>query len=342
MANPSTQQRIDFVTLGMFILDDIHPSPTFPSKTPSLSIPGGAGTYSLLGARLLSPSPSNPTVAMIIDAGTDFPSSLLSTIRTWSTSSLIRQRDALTTRGWNGYSGNEVRAFKYLTPKLRLTAGDLTAELLASKSFHLICSPERCITEVNSILSRRANERVDERPLFIWEPVPDLCTAEELSRTLEANKVVDVVSPNHDELAAMFGTEHGSSVRVEMVEEHASNMVEHGIGRDGEGAIVVRCGAVGCFVLSRRVEKWLPAYHTDSSKVVDPTGGGNGFLGGLAVGLVRTGDVVEASRWGSVSASLCIEQVGVPVLENTRSGEGERWNGVDVLARLAEFRTRTS
>ncbi|KJX98829.1 pfkB family carbohydrate kinase (Mak32) like protein [Zymoseptoria brevis] len=340
MADSSTLQRIDFVTLGMFILDDIHSSPS--TKTPSLSIPGGAGTYALLGARLLSPPPSTSTVAMIIDAGKDFPSSPLSTIRTWSTSSLIRQREGLTTRGWNGYSGNEVRAFKYLTPKLRLTAGDLNADLLASKSFHLICSPERCITEVNSILSKRRNKGLDERPVFIWEPVPGLCTAEELSRTLEANKVVDIVSPNHDELAAMFGTEHGSSVRVEMVEEHALKMVEHGIGQDGEGAIVVRCGAVGCFVLSRRVKKWLPAYHMDGSKVVDPTGGGNGFLGGLAVGLVRTGDVVEASRWGSVSASLCIEQVGVPGLEDTGDGKGEKWNGVDVLERLAKFRSRTS
>lgn len=175
--------------------------------------------------------------------------------------------------------------------------------------------------------------------MFVWEPVPDLCSPEELSRSFEALKHVDVVSPNHDELAAMLGFQHGDRVNQQAVEDHAQLFLDQGIGRQGQGAVIVRCGAVGCFVLSRTVRRWLPAFHTDSGKVVDPTGGGNAFLGGLAVGLVRTDfDVVESARWGNVAASFAIEQAGMPQLEHS---ETERWNGTNVLSRLAEYQDRT-
>ena len=92
--------------------------------------------------------------------------------------------------------------------------------------------------------------------------------------------------------------------------------------------------------------KWLPAYHQDSSNVIDPTGGGNGFLGGFAVGLVRNdGDVVEAARWGSVAASYCIEQVGVPTLQtiiSTSMCTDEVWNDDSVYDRLEGYRKRTN
>lgn len=294
-----------------------------------------------MGARLLSPPPASTSIGWILDAGTDFPDSLTSTIATWNTAALVRARPALTTRGWNGYSGNEHRSFRYLTEKKRLTADDLTPELLSAKSFHLICSPERTIDQVDGILDRRREQLGTDRtsPLFIWEPVPDLCTPDELARTYAALKYVDVVSPNHDELAAMVGFQHGDHVNRQAVEDHAQRFLDQGIGRERKGAVIVRCGAVGCFVLSRTARKWLPAYHTESSKVVDPTGGGNAFLGGLTVGLVRTNfDVVEAARWGNVAASLAIEQVGMPQLDPS---DPERWNGTNVMERLAEYQERT-
>jgi hypothetical protein len=46
----------------------------------------------------------------------------------------------------------------------------------------------------------------------------------------------------------------------------------------------------------------------------------------------------EAAMWGSISASFAIEQIGMPVLD--RTGTIEKWNGVDVGDRLAEFKER--
>lgn len=103
------------------------------------------------------------------------------------------------------------------------------------------------------------------------------------------------------------------------------------------------------------IERWLPAYFTEEDarkgRVVDPTGGGNGFLGGMSVALARGKGVVEAAAWGSVAASFMIEQVGVPVLgrevevdvtgaKGEKVGEREVWNGESVEERLEKFRER--
>lgn len=89
--------------------DDIYPAPSAAVQTPFVNIPGGAGTYSALGARVLSPWPQSKSVGWIVDAGHDFPSPLRDMIASWNTGVLIRPRDGLTTKGWNGYGENEHR-----------------------------------------------------------------------------------------------------------------------------------------------------------------------------------------------------------------------------------------
>lgn len=84
---------------------------------------------------------------------------------------------------------------------------------------------------------------------------------------------------------------------------------------------------------------WIPPYHTDSSKVVDPTGGGNAFLGGMAVSFARGQDILTAAKMGSISASFAIEQVGMPTL-GMNENNTETWNGVVVEDRIREFHRR--
>ena len=184
--------------------DEIHYQ---PPKLPVFDILGGGGAYSALGARLLSPPPLSRAVSWIIDAGSDFPPSISSQISTWDTSVLIRtDTSRLTTRGWNGYDENQNRAFKYTTPKLRIDENSLTPDLLFSKSFHMVCSSTRCIDLVNGILrKRKAANPYAEKPLFIWEPVPDLCTPTELLNCTNALPYIDICSPNHAELAGFMG-----------------------------------------------------------------------------------------------------------------------------------------
>lgn len=112
MATASTSDdddvgEIDFVSLGMFIIDEIH----FKApKPPVYDVLGGAGTYSAIGARLLSPGALTKSVGWIVDTGSDFPTELRDIIASWNTGCLIRETpERLTTRGWNGYGENELR-----------------------------------------------------------------------------------------------------------------------------------------------------------------------------------------------------------------------------------------
>ncbi|RYC57370.1 hypothetical protein CHU98_g8839 [Xylaria longipes] len=449
------QHEIDFVTLGMFIIDDIEYLPPTPLVKDIL---GGAGTYSALGARLLSPPPRSGSVGWIVDKGSDFPPDLETLITSWGTSVLLRETpERLTTRGWNGYDEHQNRAFRYMTPKKRLTAEDLTPELLASRTFHMICSPTRCRELVLDIKDKRADLPAsvfnspeefrdggdDEhgkkesggddtagnhlpRPIFIWEPVPDLCTPDELLNCTNVLPLIDVMSPNHAELAGFMGDDGLDPETGEISTRAIERSCEQLLGSMPlqSFSIVVRAGEKGCYLarnggrkrtnkhksktkgtkgkkpsallhgglshdtdmealfagllqdaegsIAREeievdpgVERWIPAFHSNSyeedgndppqdeegiegptgeekrrrGKVIDPTGGGNTFLGGLAVALARGKNLEEAAAWGSVAASFAIEQVGMPTLGHDDEGR-ETWNGVRVNERFEEFKTR--
>ncbi|KAI9879297.1 MAG: hypothetical protein M1830_008948 [Pleopsidium flavum] len=349
--------EIDFCTLGMFIIDDIEFP---PPKEPVADILGGAGSWSALGARLFSPPPKSESVGWVVDVGLDFPVELRQIIQSWETSCVMRETPhRKTTRGHNIYGENEERAFKYVEEKLRIDHSALPQSHLLARSFHLICNPTRCIDLVTNILAERSKilQRCHSlnhpsRPLFIWEPVPDRCTEDEKNNMYQALKFIDVLSPNYVELSGFYGG--GPSPRGEIDRQFLSSMcidaLLKGFGMQKKGAVVVRAGSEGCFVASHRMEKWFPAYHEPPAdpqagpnrRVVDPTGGGNAFLGGLSIGLVRTGygsglDNLElAAAFASVAASFAIEQVGVPMLTHSPDGS-ELWNGVSVAGRLDEY-----
>ena len=309
-------------------------------------------------------------------------------------------RTRQTTRGWNGYEGtDEKRAFKYLTPKKRLTADDLTPELLQSKCFHLICSPMRCQELVGEIKARRkAVVEADSysKPIFVWEPVPDLCTPDELLNCTNTLPLIDIMSPNHAELSGFMGDDgldpETGMISTSSVERACEQLL--GSMPLQSFTIIVRAGEQGCYLAknggrkrqrsngktSKRrkkdyrrgglqpdtdmeallaglvqdeegqvaqeeiepdpgLERWLPAFHQSPDKVIDPTGGGNSFLGGLGVALARGEGLEDAAIWGSVAASFAIEQVGMPELKVDEDG-AETWNGVDPVARLDEYRNK--
>jgi len=228
-----------------------------------------------------------------------------------------------------------------------------------AKSFHLICNPTRCINLVTNILAERnkilqgcASLDGPPLPLFIWEPVPDRCTEDEKKNMYQALKFVDVLSPNYVELSGFYGGSPGPRGEIDrgFLRSMCADALLKGFGIQRNGAVVIRAGSEGCFVATHRMEEWFPAYHKPpkdpqagpNGRVVDPTGGGNAFLGGLSVGLVRAGcgsgleNLEAAAAFASVAASFAIEQVGMPTL--TRSlDESELWNSVSVAGRLDEY-----
>lgn len=189
------------------------------------------------------------------------------------------------------------------------------------------------------------------RPLFVWEPVPDFCTPEELSNTREAVEHIDVFSPNHDELARLWGVQATDAATGEVdfawVSLASQYFYSFGLQYGKGGAVVVRAGKSGCCITGEGQQRWLPAYHgtrpeiTGAGRVVDPTGAGNAFLGALAVSLGRESSMPVfrqlevAATWGTIAASFAIEQVGVPNLEKSNfDALKETWNGESADSRV--------
>jgi sugar/nucleoside kinase (ribokinase family) len=166
----------------------------------------------------------------------------------------------------------------------------------------------------------------------------DLCIPTELDLARQALRKVEIVSPNHTELASFFGLTGSlpsGAIDRPLIESLANEWLQSGIGLEhGPGALVVRAGREGCYIATRKQSRWLPACFSDAQeRVRDPTGGGNAFLGGLGVALARDKSLVEAAIWGRVAASFAIEQVGMPRRSVGRDGK-ERWNGERVAERL--------
>ncbi|KAK7757440.1 hypothetical protein SLS62_000455 [Diatrype stigma] len=276
-----------------------------------------------MGARLFALGPESKSVGCIVMAGHDFPEVVLQQIRSWDLDLVVHEvLDKTSTRG----------LLKY---------GDLdfgrSADVL-----HSLAKPDDIEKQTHAVLEARASLSLHRKPYIIWEPLPPFCISENGDAHLRACRFVDIFSPNHIELGKLVhpGSDLAASFDRSVVEMYAQRIVDHGIGQEGRGTAVIRCGEHGCLVSSSSYgPRWFPTYYDPSSpKVVDTTGAGNAFLGGFAIALAKTDDLTEATIHGMVSASFALEQIGLPVQGG--SGGHETWNDVEVSQRLEEYRKR--
>ena len=95
----------------------------------------------------------------------------------------------------------------------------------------------------------------------------------------------DMCRPNHEELLAFYSIPCPSSPNgtlsalVEPLIEHLLHTV--GVGKDGQGVVVIRCGGMGSCVGTRKGGiRWFPAFfeQEDQDRVVDVSGGASPFL----------------------------------------------------------------
>lgn len=158
---------------------------------------------------------------------------------------------------------------------------------------------------------------------------------------MNACRLIDVFSPNHLEMSALFSQQPPKVFQPDQLEAYARTFLDSTVGPSGQGYVVIRAAEHGCLVACRSEEAftWFPAFYApQSTKVKDPTGAGNAFLGGFAIGLQQCNNPLEAATYGTVAASFALEQIGLPCRD--ASGEKETWNGHNVQSRLQEYRAR--
>jgi len=132
---------------------------------------------------------------------------------------------------------------------------------------------------------------------------------------------VDILIPNESEFIALV--QRLPAIRRRAFGEHTlqamSRAALHALCRKiGVPTIIVTLGSRGCFLSEAGGYRHIPAYR--GLKVVDTTGAGDAFCGGLAAGLVRyKGRVAEAARLGTAVAALSITKPGAAFAMPTRA-----------------------
>ena len=91
------------------------------------------------------------------------------------------------------------------------------------------------------------------------------------------------------------------------------------------GTIITTLGELGSQVSTQDSEIGIPPFKP--KKVVDPTGAGDSYRGGLISGLVQGKDIGECARIASVCASFAVECYGTQEYSFTLKEFNERLNG---------------
>lgn len=331
-----TTREISCVSLGMVILDEIR----MPNKPPMLDVIGGSATFVTLGLRLFATKSFRP--GCLVMAGSDFPQDIKDEMTSWRTSLVVKDLlDLRSSRGLLTYQDSTFgpKTFEYTTSPIRPTPRDLVGmPLLRARAFHFFGTPQEVMEQIPSLHDLRQKHHPDlPKPCIVWEPLPSSCVPENLDKFKEACKLVDVFSPNHLELAALFSSDqplHPSTSLLARLEALGQHFLAAGISPSNTGTLIIRAGADGALALQvDRPAVHVPAFYPHGSgKVVDPTGAGNAFLGGYVAGWLREGHVRQALHYGAVAASFALEQIGLPRSEDVSAEAG--------MERLDEFRGR--
>jgi ribokinase len=152
------------------------------------------------------------------------------------------------------------------------------------------------IVEYGLTLARRAGVPT------ILNPAP----AMELPDRIYA--LCDYLTPNETEAAAIVGQPIESVADAKLA---AEALLARGVGH-----VVITLGARGALVRSGRVTEHVPV--VDAGPVVETTGAGDAFNGGLAVALAEGLDLVAATRFGCAVAGLSVTRHGTAPSMPTR------------------------
>lgn len=296
-----------FCSIGSIILDDI----VLPDGRTFMRTLGGGMTHAAMGMRVWSDE-----VRPISAVGNDFPAELLARMGELFDLQGILRRDWVSTRAWQLFEENGHRSEVFRTPiDLFLATGprahEVPLDLLNTQGVHLQAGmADEYIPWIDRL-------RAAGSAFILWEPWEQFMHPENLAEYHRMAKLCDAVSPNLEEGRCLTGLSEPLDVLRCLLESAPLAALRMG----GEGSLVAR--------------KNGPVYQVSTvpaPEIVDVTGAGNAYCGGLVVGLATTGDLLVAAKYAAVSASMALGQFGaVYPLDGVREKATQRLNQVEVV-----------
>jgi sugar/nucleoside kinase (ribokinase family) len=231
---------------------------------------------------------------MVGVVGTDFPAPFLRFYQQCGLDVEGLQRIKGRTFRWSGVYEDDMNNRRTLSTELNVLAGfqpELPPRYRAA--------PYLFLANMQPDLQIRVLDQM-AKPRFVAADTMDLWISIARPRVLDVLKRVDMVTVNDSEARQLTG--ESNLIRAAQV-----------IRRMGPSHVVIKKGEHGAMLFSPAGLFLLPAFPVE--RVIDPTGAGDTFTGGLLGALARIGredegSIREALLHGAVMASFCVESFG--------------------------------
>jgi len=278
----------DIVVVGHLCIDSI----ILPNRQVPCTILGGSAAYVSLSARHLGAD-----VSIISKVGGDFPKAYL-----WwlsqegiDVANVRVVEDRKTTRFELKYSDDlSTRTLRLISKAPPITVED-TQSSLKTKVIHLAPIANEIEYEAAEKLKRCAEIlSLDPQGLIRAFKDEGVVTHEKLEdkRVLE---LADIYKSSREEIEAVTG----------FLDLHAAIRAVHDFGVE---TVIVTLGGKGAVLSIEGTIYEIPAY--TPTKIVDPTGAGDAFIGGFIAEYIRGKEVLWCACVGSAAASTVVEGIG--------------------------------
>ncbi len=274
------------VVIGNLTIDDV----VLPDGTTQMASVGGNSVHAVTAVVA-----AGARGAVLARRGEDFPAAAVSAMSMAGidVSGLV-DVPGPTVRNWVVYEHDGSRTWLYRTPRERSAEvaarpEDLDGSLLRSAAVvHVAAMP---LPNAEAVVARVRAEAPDATLLL---DTHEDWTASQRARVERLAGMVDVFVPSVEEVVELTGADDAV--------DGLGLLAGAGLGR-----VVLKSGGAGAYVLDGGKVWHVPA---GLAAVVDTTGAGDAFCGGLAAGLARGFGLIDATSLGAATAARAIEASG--------------------------------
>lgn len=291
---PSTLER-PVALMGHLTVDEIH----LPDGTVHEATVGGASAYAALGGFL-----SMGRMLLVSRVGAEYP---LDRLRLEhpnagsidASATVVVPGESTHNIAWYGADGS--RRWEIRNPETmhEQTPRPEDADSLELDGRWVLINPaslEQQTALAQRLTDRGARVAVDTELHYLSEP-------DALARLTALTSMVDCFLPSREHVAHLTGFDGDDPAELADV-----------LDRFGCPLVVMKCGAGGARARdARRAGGLVHVPAVQGVRVVDPTGAGDAFNGGMLVGLSRGESLTNALVTGCVAASFVIESIGLAV-----------------------------
>lgn len=269
--------------VGSLAFDDLEmPFGTFND------VLGGAATYSAIAASLLGP------VRLVGVVGVDFPEQALSDLRARGVDTAGVEHAQGKTFRWRGRYSQDLASRTTLETQLNVFADFRPKIPDAFRS-----TPIVLLGNIHPALQLDVLRQVDKPKLVVADTM-NFWIQGEPKLLGEVLSKVDLLVINDEEARELSG--------IHNIVKAAADIRKRGPSR-----LIIKRGEHGALYFDEAGVFFAPAYPLE--EVLDPTGAGDSFAGGLVGYIARSGDLHHhtmrrAMYFGSALGSFCVEGIG--------------------------------